>query len=95
MNSPTCEMPPRPDPSEYLAEKAANAASRAAEDVQWVSARCPLHDDNAPSLSVNLHHGGYKCHGRGASGGDVLDFHRRRYDMSFKAAAQDLGAWND
>jgi DNA primase len=57
------------------------------------SAICPFHDDKHPSLTVNLHTGAYRCYSCGASGGDVLAFHRARYYMDFKAAAQDLGAW--
>jgi hypothetical protein len=30
-----------------------------------------------------------------AHGGDVLAFHRQRYRLSFKAAAQALGAWEN
>ena len=81
-----------PTPSVYYAEAlGVEFGNRSG----WVSVRCPLHDDNAPSLSVNLQHGGYKCHACGAAGGDVLAFHRRRHEMSFETAARDLGAWND
>ena len=61
----------------------------------WVPAICPFHDDRAPSLSVNLDHGGFRCWAKacGAKGGDVLDFHRQRHGLGFKAAAQALGAW--
>lgn len=59
----------------------------------WATALCPFHDDHDPSLSVNLDHGGYHCHACGASGGDVLDFHRQLTGLDFKAAAQELGAW--
>ena len=59
----------------------------------WVSAKCPFHDDKSPSLGVNLEHGGYRCHCCGASGGDVLAFHMARYGLSFRAAAEALGAW--
>lgn len=37
--------------------------------------------------------GGFQCHGCGEKGGDVIDFHRRRYGLNFMAAAKDLGAW--
>jgi len=59
----------------------------------WRSALCPLHDDSQPSLSVNIETGGFKCHGCGAHGGDVLAFHQRRYGLGFRDAAQALGAW--
>ena len=33
-----------------------------------LSAKCPFHDDKAPSLSVNIEEGVYNCHGCGAKG---------------------------
>lgn len=57
----------------------------------WVSTRCPFHEDKSPSLSVNLATGGYVCHACGAKGGDVLDFHMRRYGLEFLHAADELG----
>lgn len=60
----------------------------------WRSARCPFHDDHVPSLRIHMPDGGFNCHGCGAKGGDVLDFHRRRYDLGFRRAALDLGAWD-
>ena len=59
----------------------------------WVSAICPFHDDRSPSLSVNLEHGGFRCYACDERGGNVLDFHIRRYGLSFQAAAKELGAW--
>jgi len=58
----------------------------------WRGARCPFHEDTHPSFSVNTQSGGYICHACGARGGDVLDFHRARYGLSFLQAARDLGA---
>lgn len=60
---------------------------------QWRSARCPLHNESNPSLSVHLPSGGFNCHGCDAKGGDVLAFHRLRHSLSFVAAARELGAW--
>jgi len=54
---------------------------------------CPFHDDHNPSLRVRLDTGGFKCMACGARGGDVLSFHMKRYGLSFKQAAKDLGAW--
>ena len=59
----------------------------------WQTVRCPFHDDKHASLSVNLEHGGFRCHACGAKGGDILAFHMRRHDLGFKAAAKELGAW--
>lgn len=58
----------------------------------WRTALCPLHDDQNPSLSVNIETGGYKCFGCGESGGDVIDFHRAKHGYSFLEAIVDLDA---
>jgi DNA primase len=59
----------------------------------WRTALCPFHDDRNPSLRINMGRGGFCCMACGAKGGDVLDFHRKRYDMTFPEAVQALGAW--
>jgi hypothetical protein len=59
----------------------------------WRTALCPFHRDRNPSLRINLVHGGFCCMACGAKGGDVLDFHRKRYEMAFTEAIQALGAW--
>lgn len=59
----------------------------------WRSTLCPFHEDKNPSLSVNIGTGGFVCHACKARGGDVLDFHRLRYSLTFKEAAKQLGAW--
>lgn len=59
----------------------------------WRDAVCPFHEDTKPSLSVRLETGAFKCHACGTKGGDVLAFHMQRYGLTFKAAAQQLGAW--
>ena len=59
---------------------------------RWRSARCPFHDDDNPSLRVNIETGHYRCMACGAKGGDVLAFHRQRHGLSFLQAARDLGA---
>jgi hypothetical protein len=43
----------------------------------WALGICPLHSDHQPSISVNLRHGGYKCHACGASGNSVRSFMKR------------------
>ena len=59
----------------------------------WRSALCPFHDDHTPSLRVNVETGAFRCMACGAKGGDVLAFHRLRYGLMFREAAQALGAW--
>ena len=62
---------------------------------QSATARCPFHDDQHPSLSVNLDTGAFRCRvpACGANGRDVLAFHMARYGLPFVAAAKALGAW--
>lgn len=61
----------------------------------YAKARCVLHQpDKHPSLSVNLRHGGFRCHGCQASG-DMYKFVMLRYNCDFKTACKRLGAWDD
>ncbi|WP_239058130.1 CHC2 zinc finger domain-containing protein [Crenobacter caeni] len=55
--------------------------------------RCPFHDDKTPSAICYRADGGFHCFGCGVHCRDVLDFHQRMTGLSFKAAAQALGAW--
>jgi hypothetical protein len=80
-----------PEPLTYYENQGLRLSGRS----EWRSARCPLHDDRDPSLSIHVPSGGFNCHGCGEKGGDVLDFHRKRYKLSFKDAAQALGAWEE
>lgn len=64
----------------------------------WTKPRagCPFHaSESKTSFAVNLRTGAYHCFGCDASGGDVVSFLMRRYSLTFKAAAQRLGAWDD
>ena len=58
----------------------------------WVTVICPFHNDKNPSLSINLDSGGFYCHACRASGGNVIEFHRKLKGISFTEAAKDLGA---
>lgn len=79
------------DPADYYMSELGKLRVRG----EWADAVCPFHSDKSPSLSVNLRHGAFKCHACGASGGDVIAFHMRRYGMSFKAACATLGVRRD
>lgn len=57
------------------------------------TALCCFHTERTPSLSINLETGSAKCFSCGKWCGDVLSFHRERYYLGFKQAAQQLGAW--
>jgi hypothetical protein len=61
----------------------------------WARGLCPFHPDRRPSLYVNLLTGGFYCFSCGAKGGDVLDFIMVRDSLSFKRAAELLGAWDE
>ena len=57
----------------------------------WRSALCCFHDEQRPSLRINVETGAYRCMACGARGGDLVDFHRARHGLSFRAALVDLG----
>lgn len=77
-----------PDPLEYYKTQGIKLIGYSL----WRASICPFHEDRKPSLSINIQNGGYFCHGCGAKGGDVLDFHRRKHNLSFLDAAKDLNA---
>lgn len=60
----------------------------------WGSTICPFHKDKVASLSVNIKDGGFFCHGCGAKGGDIVDFHQKLFNFNFPSAAKDLEAWD-
>ena len=62
----------------------------------WARSRCPFHNGNNPwAFSVNLGMGGFHCFNCGVKGGDVLSFLQLRYNLDFKTAAKQLGAWRE
>jgi DNA primase len=78
-----------PNPSKYFLQQGLQTIGNG----EWRNALCPFHKDTRPSLRVHLDSGAFRCLACGAHGGDVLAFHRLRYNLGFKAAAQKLGAW--
>ncbi len=54
------------------------------------AACCPFHDDNRPSLSVNLHSGLWYCHACGSSGGDIFDFEMKLENCDFRTAVTNI-----
>jgi hypothetical protein len=55
---------------------------------------CPFHNSKSKrSFYIQSQTGGFVCFQCGAKGGDVLDFVKLRDHLSFKQAAQMLGAW--
>lgn len=53
---------------------------------------CPWHDDNKPSLSVNLHHGGARCHACDKRLGNIVHFESACLDITESEAASKLYA---
>ena len=51
---------------------------------------CPFHEDDHPSLSINLATGLFYCFSCGAKG-DVFSFYQRMKGVDFSAAVRDLG----
>lgn len=78
-----------PTPSSYYSEQFKKLKIKS----EWVSVKCCFHDDNNPSLSINLVSGYFRCFGCGATGCDVLAFHILRYGLGFFDAVTQLGAW--
>lgn len=79
-----------PSPAEYFRAQGLKLSGGG----EWKSARCPFHDDSNPSLRIRLDSGGFKCMSCGAHGGDIVDFHAQRWNLTFTAAARDLNAWD-
>lgn len=61
----------------------------------WRRAKCPFHRDQGLHLLVRVENGAFRCLECQAKGGDVLAFHQQRYKLGFKAAALQLGAWEN
>lgn len=51
--------------------------------------RCPFHDDQHPSFSVNIKENYWNCFS-GCGGGSVIDFWMKLNDMDFQSAVKDL-----
>lgn len=60
-------------------------------DKEWISVKCCFHDDNRPSLRINLVTGAFRCFACSANGGNIIAFHCQRYHLSFRAAVEFLG----
>lgn len=58
---------------------------------EWANVKCPFHSDQSPSLSINLRHGGFKCHAASCGeSGDFFDLYMRLRDVSFREALEEL-----
>ena len=79
-----------PAPETFYAEALGKLHGRG----RWRTATCCFHKDSSPSLSINIEHGGYRCHGCGASG-DMITFYRQLHSVGFVEAVRVLGAWRE
>ena len=57
-------------------------------------AKCPFHQDNNPSLSVDSQRGLFHCFGCGSKG-SVIDFQMKRHSMSYPEALESLSGKAD
>jgi len=83
-----------PPPAEVLHRLDAQKITHRGE---WLSCCCPLpdHNDRNPSFAMHATVGNWRCHGCGATGGDVLELYRRATGAAFLEAAEALGALRD
>ena len=79
-------------PSTYYSTVLKGRPSKINKDgwVLWLG-KCPFHNDkHVGSFHINTKTGAFKCFSCGASGGDIIDFHMRYYNLTFNQALFDL-----
>ena len=60
-------------------------------DGEEVRCKCPFHDDNEPSMSINLDKKVFACHAASCGDkGNILDFVSRMEDFDLRSAAAEL-----
>lgn len=60
---------------------------------KWVTTSCVFHG-GSDSMRINLESGAFSCMaGCGATGGDVLAYHRALHQDDFVSACKSLGCW--
>jgi hypothetical protein len=81
---------PVPIDPEVVYEDLLPDLSHGNEGFAW--ACCPFHDDNHPSLCVNVESGWYKCHSSscGATGSNIVGFVGRLLGYEYHEARQYL-----
>lgn len=62
---------------------------------QQATAICPFHNERRPSFSINLKRGAFFCFSCGMSGGDIIDFYMKRYNVNFITACRALGVCHE
>ncbi|MBU8976398.1 hypothetical protein JI752_009635 [Lysobacter sp. MMG2] len=80
-----------PDPDDYYREQVPKLSKPNAAG--WAQGACPFHEDRNASLSAHVSNprGCWRCFA-GCGGGDLVSFHMRLTDKSFKEAIVDLAA---
>lgn len=78
-----------PTPAKYYSEQFSDLKIKG----EWVQVHCPFHEDQKPSLSINMVQGHFKCHACGEKGCDIIAFHQKRYGFDFVTTVKALGAW--
>jgi len=66
-------------------------------DGVWRSAICRFHYDQSPlpTMRINMKKGQFFCLECGTSGRDYVEYHEKRYGLSFIKAVKRLGAWKE
>lgn len=60
----------------------------------WCNVTCCFHEDENPSLDINLTEGQFNCWSCHEKGRDIVAFHQKRYGLSFVDAVTELGGWS-
>lgn len=50
---------------------------------------CPFHQEDTPSFSYSAEKGRWRCFGGCKTGGDVVDLHRKNYNLSSRKEAEE------
>lgn len=66
-------------------------------DGVWRTAVCRFHQEKKTELTmrINMKKGQFFCYECGVSGKDFIEFHEKRYNLTFIEAARRLSAWKE
>lgn len=78
------------DPIDFYTHEGQEIASRG--QGKWkLAGLCPFHEDrNAGSFYINIVNGAFHCFSCNASGGDIISFVQKKYEMSFREVLEKL-----
>lgn len=77
-----------PSPTEYYKDQFKSTEFN--KKNEWIKVNCIFHEEKTPSLHLNTKFGGFKCFGCGIKGGDIIEFHKKRYNLTFKQCIKEL-----